>query len=232
MRLQSVLMAGAVTSLATVAGAATISTSASVPSGTFIASQPNANVTNSDSFRTRTNNGGDGRDLGQMFTTGASNLQMDSFTLRLASNSGNIANRSVTVRLVQITSDSGGNNFTFSQNLSETANLPGTFTNGEYMTFDIADTLLQANTTYAFIVGLTTVAVENAELGFNRNDVTAPAGNRFFETFFVSGTSRTSLALSRTGDRELQFWVNAVPEPASIGLLALGGLLCVRRSRA
>lgn len=209
-----------------------ISTDSTAPAGPFVYSQP-VTTDDTDSFRTRTSDN-TGRDLGQMFTTGTTNLQMGSFTLRMGSNN-NIAGQNVTVRFGTITSDGGGNTFTFTPSLTTSANLPGTLTSGDYMTFDVDDTLLAANTKYAFLIGLTTVTRTNRELNFLRRNVSAVAGDdRFFQTFSVSAGdpgTKSNIAFSRGTDRELQFWVNAIPEPGSVALLALGGLIGLRRRR-
>lgn len=158
---------------------------------------------------------------------------MDSFTLQVRGTE-NAVNQNVTVRFgeaVLVTDNAGdaADVFNFTGVSSFTANLPATITNGDYMTFDVNDILLDANTTYAFFIGFTTVSDSGVdrEVDFFRFNTTGASDPRVFERFDISGSTRTNLTWDADADRELQFWVNAVPEPSTAALLGTVGLLSI-----
>ncbi len=209
-----------VAAFAGVAGAATISDSASAPASAAIAQPDASNGATSNGYNYTDQSFGGSAGTGQTFVP-ASSFSLTSFTMKGNGDAGG----GVTSHLWSVDIFSAAGNY-YTAPLAildhETAD-PSTITgNSDYITFTLATPVpLTAGTVYGF-----NVTSGGGYFGFTQSttDVYAPG---FDSNVIYSGPT---LANFTGGDKT--FFVNAVaPEPASLGTLAIGALVALRRRR-
>jgi len=211
---------------ASAVNAATIITDfgATAPTGNIVVSQTTANGT--DQGQRQWRNSGTRRDLGQTFNL-TSSTTIDSIYVRVSAQTSAVgadaSGASVTLTLsnytntTDFTPDSTVNTFT--------ATLPLTLASSDFIKFDIDNTFLAAGQ-YGFQLSFDNPSATNkfVNLALNFDSDGYTSGLQVEST---DGTNFTAGG----GTPDLLFYVQGIPEPTSIGLLALGGLALLARRR-
>jgi hypothetical protein len=155
------------------------------------------------------------RDVGQSFFTPTA-LTLEKFTLQFtadASPGAGASNAAFTLSLYQVASASAVPT-AGTAILTETGVLP-TFQSsdmGKYITFDMANTALAANSYYALILTFNTqAAAENIIFRISNTPASYPGGQAIIST---DGTTFSSYS---TG-ADFVFYATAVPEPGTVAL--------------
>ncbi len=171
------------------------------------------------------NNDGTNLDRGQTFTTSES-FTLDKIVVQLMAAGSGAAGASFGVEMWQKING----NWTL-MHVSDGDSLPVGLTAGIYLTFDIIDTDLTAGNEYGFLLRFETQG-NNRELNLARSGDTYAGGSvwqRTLGTGVARGLPLSIPTLDTT--RDLVFFLQPVPEPTSLTLLALGGLMILRRRK-
>lgn len=212
-----VLTAAAVMSFS--AGAATVTVSSTAPT------VDNADIANDSGASDAGGNNGhiwsNRPHQGQSFTTGsnAGGYQLNAVTLKNLNNTAGGATFNVVIGTL-----SGS---TLTQVGSTETGVAPSYSPGNYITFTLDTPLtLSANTTYGFLWGSNGSGFVTVN---NLDDSTYTGG-----TAISSGANNVpdlNNVIARNVDRVFHVDLVAVPEPSSLALLGLGGLLIARRRR-
>lgn len=187
----------------------------------------------STSVRWRT--GGDDTDLGATFLMGGQTLTLDAITVRISPQDLGAAVPGMPVMLDFYAFD-GTTSFT--PLWRATANLPATTVGNDYLRWDLSgqNQTLLAGASYAFLFGAN---AEDMAPNSMRIRLFTSASNQAADTFeirreFEFGANRPDLSVAPNllnVNRDLLFYVQAIPEPATASLLLLG-LLALAATRA
>jgi len=173
----------------------------------------------------------DVRNIGQTFTT-TSSFTLNAFTLQIDAMGSAAPGAAFSVSLYTYSSaasivptstvwtDSG----TFSNTLSSD------FQNGEiYLTFSVPDTVLNANTTYGFVLYFTSPDSSTQYISFAQKYGKPYAGGTlFYATSGTPGNPGTSSWVNT--NNSLNFWIQSIPEPSFYAFCLVGiGLVLIGR---
>lgn len=162
----------------------------------------------------------------------ATTTTLDKVTLLIANDTvnANALGATMTIAFVSLTSQTAAPSQPYSPFYSETASVPSTYANENYITFDLATPIsLTANSYYGFLVyfndpkstrGINITTTPGSTAGTGNN------GSLFF-TYDQGATYTTS-------SNPVNFVLQAVPEPSMVALLAIsacGAAIAVTRKR-
>jgi len=175
------------------------------------------------------------KDIGQSFIV-SEDATMSAFGLRLQPRPANpnvvgvdAQGASLTLRLYEISGS------TFTQKHTETGVLPNNmpYTGGVWLNFALAAPQpLVASQEYGFLLEFDDPRSDNKWLKFEvKMGNLYTTGRGLLRTIPVGGDRTFFDIIPWSGGQDYYFYVRAVPEPASLALLGLGGLLAMRRPR-
>ena len=168
------------------------------------------------------------RDAGQSFLVGPGGLTLDKITVNLNRlNTPNYDGKSMTLEIFTLTdgSDFTPNSTVSTEGGSFLADMQSQYnSNNTYLTFDITDVALSAGQQYGFLL------MHDANVGAYDMRVHRNSAGEGGYTDGIGIVQLQSTTFSAMGG-DLEFYLQAVPEPATMSLLALGGLAVLRRRR-
>lgn len=166
----------------------------------------------------------DTSDPGQTFTTGISSA---GYTLNAFSLYSRVALNSTYGQTIRVSTISGS---TLTPVASETTgNTSVVLSAAGYMTWTFdTPVVLAANTTYAVDVRMTSASGTIGSVGYSGTTNPYSGGVRYFVN---DGATSVSLRNNEDYNFHLDLVENPVPEPGSLALMGVGGLLIARRRR-
>lgn len=220
----AVLIAGLASGLATAAQAAVIvSSTAPTPDGDDIA-QTLQQFNKSLALTTS---------LGQSFTTGSNTLgyELNAFTLRISRESLGHIGLTFAIRVVELDTVATSGNASYTTVTTQTGfTFTGNILNNDYLTFSLSPVALDPLTIYGVEVDVTSNGTGSSFAG----QVHARGSNPLATGNFYIASSSVASGDVALNSEDLTFWTDittVIPEPASMALLALGGLLIAKPRR-